>query len=109
MGSRDPPYRETGMSSFGYYPWWAFCMDHEPKIHSSEKLGFYILLGMAFFLGLVIAQKPSFGLDLIFTGILGYICYKAYEFGLIWILEILFGIGVIIYFFLNIFGFHFYI
>lgn len=24
-GSLNSPYRETGMSSFGYYLWWAFC------------------------------------------------------------------------------------
>jgi len=26
MGSPNPPYRETGMSDFGHYLWWAFCI-----------------------------------------------------------------------------------
>jgi hypothetical protein len=28
MGSLHWPYRETGMSGFGHYPWWAFCIPH---------------------------------------------------------------------------------
>ena len=31
-GSPYTPYRETGMSGFGHYLWWVFCMDTNEKI-----------------------------------------------------------------------------
>jgi hypothetical protein len=38
MGLSLWPYRETGMSGFGHYPWWAFCIKNPLSGKKNEKM-----------------------------------------------------------------------
>lgn len=47
IGSRDPPCRETGMRGFGFYLWWAFCLNmqtHENEYRKGVRHGVAVMI-----------------------------------------------------------------